>query len=156
MSRSTVVRFPLGDDPRDAVYTVRLTGSVLAQDYLCLQYLVFPVPPELVDDHAMHEGDHAGLTIHGSHVDRKCRSGYRTSANGNCVVGAVKIGPAAWPAFGRIAVLFAPFRPQPLPASHPVRGSPDRRGRPGAWRADPLTSMTVLVVVAGLAIRQQR
>ena len=109
MSRSTVVRFPLGDDPRDAVYAVRLTGSGLAQDYLCLQYLVFPVPPELVDDHAMHEGDHAGLAIHGSHVDRKCRSGYRTSANGNCVVGAVKIGPAAWPAFGRIAVLFAPF-----------------------------------------------
>jgi len=77
MSRSTVVRFPLGDD------------------------------------HAMHEGDHAGLAIHGSHVDRKCRSGYRTSANRNCVVGAVKIGPAAWPAFGRIAVLFAPFAHSP-------------------------------------------
>jgi len=29
------------------------------------------------------------------------------------VVGAVKIGPEAWPAFGRIAVLFAPFAHSP-------------------------------------------
>jgi len=113
MSRSTLVRFPAGDEPRDAVYTVRLTGSGLAQDHLCLQYVVFPVPADLAGDHALHEGDQAGLAIDGERVHRKCRSGYRTSADGHCVVGAVKIGPASWSAFGRIAVLFAPFAHSP-------------------------------------------
>jgi hypothetical protein len=44
MSRSTVVRLPRRDDPgehdlRD--YTVRLVGSGLAGEFLCLEYLVF-------------------------------------------------------------------------------------------------------------------
>jgi len=42
-----------------------------------------------------------------------CRSGYRTSADGHCVVGADKIGPAAWTQFGRVTVLFAPFAHTP-------------------------------------------
>jgi hypothetical protein len=63
----------------------------------------------LLDDYTTHEGDAAGLAVHGNTVHRCCRSGYRTAADGMCVVGAVKLGPAAWPVFGRVAVLFAPF-----------------------------------------------
>jgi hypothetical protein len=63
MSRSTVVRFPRRDEPgphdlRD--YTVRITGSGLAQEFLCLEYVVLPVPPMLLGDHTMHQGDAAG------------------------------------------------------------------------------------------------
>jgi hypothetical protein len=116
VGRSTVVRFPPRDEsgPTDFCdYTVRITGSGLAQDFLCLEYLVFPVPPALLGDDRTHEGDAAGLAVHGATVHRCCRSGYRTAADEMCVVGAVKIGPAAWPVFGRIAVLFAPFAHTP-------------------------------------------
>ena len=116
MSRSTVVRFPRrGESERHdhGEYTVRITGSGLTQDFLCLEYLIFPVPPVLLGDHTMHEGDAAGVAVHGATVHRCCRSGYRTAADGKCVVGAVKIGPAAWPIFGRVAVLFAPFAHTP-------------------------------------------
>ena len=87
--------FPRRDElePRELrEYTVRITGSGPTQDFLCLEYLVFAVPPALVGDHATQEGDAAGLAVHGSTVRRCCRSGYRTAADGTCVVGAVKIG----------------------------------------------------------------
>ena len=67
MSRSTVVWLPRHNEPdehdlRD--HTVRLTGSGLSDGgYLCLEYLVFPVPPILLGDHTWHEGDQAGLAI---------------------------------------------------------------------------------------------
>jgi hypothetical protein len=115
MSRSTVVRFrPHDESGHDLChYTVRITGSGLAQEFLCVEYVVFPVPRMLLGDHTMHEGDAAGLAVHGVTVHHCCRSGYRTAADGSCVVGAVKIGPAAWPVLGRIAVLFAPFAHTP-------------------------------------------
>jgi hypothetical protein len=116
MSRSTVLWLPELDKPgehdlRD--YTVRLTGSGLAGDYLCLEYLVFPVPPKLLGDHDWHEGDKAGLALDGETVHRCCGSGYRTSEDGHCVAGAVKIGPVGWPVLGRVTVLFAPFAHTP-------------------------------------------
>lgn len=119
MSRSTVVRLPRRDDShdpayrdpayRDPAYTVRLTDSGIARDLLCLEYLVFPVPPELAGDRDLHDGAAAGLAVAGHDVHRRCVSGYRTAADGHCVVGAVRIGPAAWPVLGRVTVVFAPF-----------------------------------------------
>ena len=116
MSRSTVVWLPRRNEPgehdlRD--YTVRLTGSGLADGYLCLEYLVFPVPPILLGDHAWHEGEQAGLAIDNGAVHRCCRSGYRASDDGHSVAGAVKVGPVAWPVLGRVSVLFAPFAHTP-------------------------------------------
>ena len=117
MSRSTVVRLRRRDehpgepDLRD--YTVRLVGSGVTDEFLCLEYLVFPVPGLLRGDHVLHEGDGAGLALDGRTVNYRCRSGYRTAEDGHCVVGAVKIGPAAWPQFGRVTVLFAPFAHTP-------------------------------------------
>ncbi|HEY7045965.1 MAG TPA: hypothetical protein VH373_02000, partial [Jatrophihabitantaceae bacterium] len=92
MSRSTVVRLPRHDDagehdPRD--YTVRLVGSGLADELLCLEYVVFLVPRLLIGDRSLHEGDAAGLALFGRTVHYCCRSGYRTSEDGHCVVGAV-------------------------------------------------------------------
>jgi hypothetical protein len=116
MSRSTVVRLPGRDEPGEhdlREYTVRLVGSGLADEFLCLEYLVFPVPKLLLGDRALHEGDAAGLALDGRQVHYCCRSGYRTSADGHCVVGAVKVGPATWTQFGRVTVLFAPFAHTP-------------------------------------------
>jgi hypothetical protein len=86
-----------------------LVGSGLADELLCLEYVVFLVPRLLIGDRSLHEGDAAGLALFGRTVHYCCRSGYRTSEDGHCVVGAVKVGPAAWTEYGRIALLFAPF-----------------------------------------------
>jgi hypothetical protein len=98
---------------RKQLYTVTITGSTLTDDYLCLQYEVSPVPPELIGDRSLHEGGDVGLAAGRHRVYHGCHTGYRTAASGSCVVGALKIGPAAWPGVGSIRVLFPPFAHTP-------------------------------------------
>jgi hypothetical protein len=113
MSTTNVLHFPVPEDPPgdDAHrYTVAIIGSGLCDECLCLQYVVSPIPAVLVGDGSLHEGADAGLAIDSRRrVHRDCRSAYRASMTGGSVVGALKIGPAAWPGLGRVTVLFYPF-----------------------------------------------
>ena len=123
MSTTNILHFPVPEDPPDDDayryddahrYTVAITGSGLCDECLCLQYVVSPIPAVLVGDGSLHEGGDAGLAIDSQRrVHRDCRSAYRASRTGESVVGALKIGPAAWPGLGRVTVLFYPFAHTP-------------------------------------------
>lgn len=84
-----------------------MTGAVEFHGYLCLQYVVTPVPSILRAESSLHEGD-AGIAIgdHGT-VYQDCSSAYRRSADGSPVIGALKISPALRPGTRRVRVLFA-------------------------------------------------
>jgi len=87
MSRSTVVRLPHREAPDGSTYTVRLTDSGIARDLLCLEYLVFPVPPVLAGGRDLHDGAAAGLAVVGHDVHRRCvrtcaRSAWSSRADG--------------------------------------------------------------------------
>jgi len=95
-------------------YTVTITGCRLYDNYLCLQYAVSPTPPQLASDRSLHEGADVGLAVDcHRHVYHGCRTGYRTAATGSSVVGALKIGPAAWAGLGSVRLLFPPFAHTP-------------------------------------------
>ena len=94
----------------DHQYTIALTGSGLWEHCVWLQYAVSPIPDALTGDHDLHEGGDVGIALDGHrHVHHGCRSAYRVADSGARVVGALKVGPATWPASGLVRVLFAPF-----------------------------------------------
>jgi hypothetical protein len=91
-------------------HAVTIIGTAVYDDFVCLQYEVAPVPPILVGDRALHEGDDAGVAIDSQHrVYRHCRSAYRVSRDGSRAVGVLAIGPTTGPTLGVARVLFAPF-----------------------------------------------
>jgi hypothetical protein len=95
-------------------YTVGITGTGLSNGYLCLLYAVTPVPPPLQDDKALHESVDVALAVDPRHhVYRTGRCAYRTAASRSRVVGALRIGPAAWQKRGEVRVLFPPFASTP-------------------------------------------
>ncbi len=115
-SPTSLAASPPANEPakRTQLYTVTITGSALNDNYLCLQYAVSPVPPALIGDRSLHEGGEVGLAVDSRrHVYRGGHTGYRTHASGSCVVGALKIGPAAWAGLGPIRVLYPPFAHTP-------------------------------------------
>jgi hypothetical protein len=95
-------------------FEVSITGSALSPGYLSLLYAVSPVPAALVDDGALHEGTHAGITVDRNHrLYRGGHSAYRTSEKANSVVGALRLGPAPWHGIGLVRVVFAPLAHTP-------------------------------------------
>ena len=117
MSTANVVNFPMPDESPDhdaRAYSIAITGSGIYNDCLCLQYAVTPIPAALVGDRSLHEGGDAGIAIDNHrNVRRECRSAYRVAMTGSRVVGALKVGPAAWPGLGTVTVLFYPFAHTP-------------------------------------------
>jgi hypothetical protein len=95
--------------------TLQITGSGLYDSYLCLEYSVTPTPEPLRGCTDWQEGDQAGVAIDkGRHLYRDCHSSYRTSHDGSQVLGALRIGPAAWRGLGPVRILFAPLAHTPL------------------------------------------
>lgn len=100
-------------------FAVAITGADFFGDYLCLGYLVTPVPAELLGGTGLREGGHAGIAVDSTRSTcQDCTSAYRISRTGAEVLGALKFGPAAWPDAGCIAVLFAPFAHTPALHAH--------------------------------------
>jgi hypothetical protein len=95
-------------------YTVGITGTGLSNGYLCLLYVVTPVPPPLQDDKVLHETVDVAIAVdQRRRVYRTGRCAYRTSSSRARVVGALKIGPATWQKRGEVRVLFPPFASTP-------------------------------------------
>jgi hypothetical protein len=104
---------PPGEGHGRRHHTLAVTGAVVFHRYLCLQYVVTPVPRVLRAESSLHEGD-AGIAIgdHGT-VYGDCSSAYRRSADGSRVIGALKISPALRPGTSRVRVLFPPLAHTP-------------------------------------------
>jgi hypothetical protein len=95
---------------RKSPYAVSIIGTAVYDGFVCLQYAVAPVPPALVGNKSLHEGDNAGVAIDSRHrIYRHCRSAYRVSRDGKRAVGVLKVGPTSWPTLGVVRILFAPF-----------------------------------------------
>jgi hypothetical protein len=95
-------------------FEIVLLDCTLSPDYLCLQYSVTPVPEPLIGDLGLHEGDAPAVAIDSRRrVYRDSTSAYRLAHDGTHLVGAVRLGPATWPTFGLIRILFSPLAHTP-------------------------------------------
>jgi hypothetical protein len=96
-----------------ALPTLAVTGAMQFHGYLCLEYVVTPVPSELQAGTGLHEGE-TGVAIGDCGVVyRDCRSAYRRSADGSRVIGVLKINQALRPGTEQVRVLFAPLAHTP-------------------------------------------
>lgn len=89
--------------------TLAVTGASDFHGYICLQYLVTPVPVELSADTSLFEGE-AGIAVDDhARIYKECSIAYRRSGDGHGVIGAFKVAPALRSGTATLRVLFPPL-----------------------------------------------
>lgn len=95
--------------PARTRHTLTITGCVNFQGYVCLRYVVTPVPVELSADTAVSQRA-AGIAVDDrARVYRDCTVAYRRSADGARVEGTFRVAPSLPLGTVTLRVLFPPL-----------------------------------------------